>query len=114
MSIPDIKHSPPYYAVIFSSRLNQDAGQDYQQMAQKMEALASTQDGYLAMESVRQPDGRGITVSYWKDSESIQVWKQNLDHLMAQEMGREQWYQQYSVSVSRVERQYGFQQSNEI
>lgn len=111
MNIPATKHSPPYYAVIFSSLLAPEAGEDYQVMADKMEILATGHSGYLGMESVRQADGHGITVSYWQDSESIQRWKQDIDHILAQKMGKEHWYQQYSVSVSLVERQYNFEQN---
>ena len=76
---------PPYYAVIFSTlRTSGDHG--YEQMAKKMAALAATMPGYLGAESAR--DEVGITVSYWKDLESIKNWKYQSDHVMARDMGR--------------------------
>ena len=96
---------PPYYAVIFTSlRSEIDAG--YAEMAQAMADSAARQNNYLGMESVR--DGLGITVSYWRDLESIAAWKQALDHLAAQKLGRERWYRAYRVRIARVERTYGF------
>ena len=63
--------SPPYYAVIFSSfRTEGDKG--YSEMSAKMEELASVQDGFLGLESVR--NGLGISVSYWRDLDSIKRW----------------------------------------
>ena len=62
----------PYYAVIFTSILNKDH-QGYEEMAEKMEALAKLQPGYLGFESAR--NEIGISVSYWKDLESIKLWK---------------------------------------
>ena len=95
---------PPYYAVIFSSlRTEGDAG--YEEVATKMVALAQQQPGFLGVESAR--EGLGITVSYWADLESIKLWKQNLEHLAAQTMGREQWYSAYRIRIARVEREYG-------
>lgn len=48
----------------------------------------------------------GITVSYWKDEESIKSWKGNLDHLLAQKKGKNNWYLHYEVRISKVEREY--------
>lgn len=59
---------PPYYAVI-STSLRTDGDQGYSAMAKAMLQLAAEQPGFLGVESVR--DGLGITVSYWKDLESI-------------------------------------------
>ena len=51
-----------------------------------MEDLAKQQEGFLGYESAT--EGTGITVSYWKDLESIRKWKMNTEHLFAQEKGR--------------------------
>jgi heme-degrading monooxygenase HmoA len=93
----------PYYAVIFTSTLNEDhAG--YAEMARKMEELVQNQDGFLGVESAR--NDLGITVSYWRDLESIKKWKAHTDHLIAQETGRLVWYKQYKVRIAKVERDY--------
>jgi heme-degrading monooxygenase HmoA len=98
--------APPYYAVIFTSR-HTDMDNGYSKMADRMAALASQQPGYLGAESVRGADGVGITVSYWKDEESIRHWRENVEHKVAQESGKRIWYQNYIVRVSKVERAYG-------
>ena len=97
---------PPYYAVIFSN-LRTSIDEGYEKTALRMEELASQQAGYLGHESVR--DGLGITISYWKDLDSIRNWKQNLEHLQAQEMGKSHWYSAYKTRICKVERDYGFE-----
>ncbi len=97
---------PPYYAVIFST-IRTDGDNGYEAMAEKMAALAATMPGYLGAESAR--NDIGITVSYWKDLDSIQHWKYQADHVMARDMGREIWYQSYRLRIARVERAYGFE-----
>ena len=78
---------PPYYAVIFSSlRQGPDAG--YGETADRMMELAAQQPGYLGVESLRGPDGFGITVSYWRDEESIRAWKRDAEHAEARRRGR--------------------------
>ena len=97
--------NPPYYAVIFTSvKSNFDEG--YAEMAQKMEDLAKQQSGFLGVESAR--NEVGITVSYWKDLISIRNWKENLDHLEAQNDGKATWYENYIVRIALVEREYSF------
>ena len=94
---------PPYYAVIFTSlKIEEDKG--YYKMANKMIEIASKQEGFLGVESAREE--LGITVSYWKDEESIIKWKANLEHIQAQKMGQELWYKKYKIRIAKVERDY--------
>ncbi|HNP34201.1 MAG TPA: antibiotic biosynthesis monooxygenase [Flavobacterium sp.] len=95
----------PYYAVIFTSKLKNETD-GYEEMGQRMLELAQKQEGFLGVESAR--NEIGITVSYWKDLDSIKKWKQNLDHLDAQRKGRVAWYEQYTVRIALVEREYSF------
>ena len=97
---------PPYYAFIFTSeKIDSDNG--YVDMANRMEELAKQQEGFLGIESAR--DGLGITVSYWRDLDSIRKWKMNAEHLQAQEKGKTLWYKNYKTRICLVERDYGFQ-----
>ncbi len=97
---------PPYYAVIFpSKRTEDDSG--YEAMARRMVELAALQPGFLGIESARDSDGFGITVSYWADAEAITTWKSNVEHLAAQELGKRAWYEHYELRVAKVERAYG-------
>jgi len=96
---------PPYYAVIFTS-LRTTIEDGYNEMAAKMEMLAAQQPGFLGMESAR--NETGITVSYWSDVESIVRWKNDTEHLVAQALGREQWYESYTTRICLVERDYSF------
>jgi len=98
---------PPYYAVIFTSR--RTAGdRGYGEMAARMVALAAQQPGFLGVESTRDANGLGITVSYWESLESIRAWKAVDEHLAAQQAGRQTWYGEFQVRIARVERACGF------
>jgi heme-degrading monooxygenase HmoA len=97
---------PPYYAVIFTSRRT-DGDRGYGAMAERMMALASTQPGFLGVESARGADGLGLTVSYWRDEASIAAWKRDTAHQQAQHAGKSTWYADYQVRIAKVERAYG-------
>ena len=97
---------PPYYAVIFSSiRTNGDKG--YSEMAAKMVEPAKQQEGFLGVESAREEFG--ITVSYWKDLNAIIKWKENAEHSIAREKGRNEWYKYFKTRIAKVERDYEFE-----
>ena len=96
----------PYYAVIFTS-INTESVKDYSEMAEKMVKLAGEQDGFLGIESAR--NEIGITISYWRDLTAIKNWKENVEHTLAREQGREKWYQSYKTRIAKVERDYSFE-----
>lgn len=105
MSLIAATPAPPYYAVIFSSVKKQPA-QGYGEMADKMLELAQQQPGFLGAESAR--EALGITVSYWQTLDDIKHWKQNADHVIAQQLGRKTWYSEYKTRIAKVERDYQF------
>ena len=101
-----ITPEPPYYAVIFTSLHTGVAGAEYVAVAALMERLAADQPGYLGVESAR--EDIGITVSYWRDEASIRAWREHVEHTVARERGRSEWYSNYALRVARVERATSF------
>lgn len=96
---------PPYYAVIFTSQLTNNTD-GYNDMAERMLNLAKKQPGFIGLESAR--NEIGITVSYWQNLEAIKAWKNNIDHKLAQKLGKEKWYSSYKTRIAKVEHEYGF------
>ncbi|MFV2022184.1 antibiotic biosynthesis monooxygenase family protein [Micromonospora sp. LOL_023] len=98
---------PPYHLVVFTStRTDDDLG--YAAAAARMMELATEQPGFLGVDTARDRHGLGITVSYWRDEESITAWRRHLEHLAVQDDGRARWYASFAVHVARVERAYRF------
>lgn len=95
---------PPYTAVIFTSVRSDDLD-GYAETDELMCELVEKQPGYLGRESARQ--SIGITVSYWARPEDARAWKTVAEHRLAQQTGRERWYDSYRVRVATVEREYG-------
>jgi len=97
---------PPYYAVIFSSLRNDIGTAEYAEASDFMVVLAAQEPGFLGVESTRDGDGFGITVSYWDSEESIADWKRNTEHAAVRQRGRLEWYEHFEVRVAKVERAY--------
>ena len=103
---PDTDPDATYVAVIFTSVRTDADDEGYAAMADRMDELAKHQPGWLGIESARGSDHFGITVSYWATDHDARAWKQVADHLGAQQVGRERWYERYSVRVATVTREY--------
>ena len=97
--------TPPYYAVIFTNQLAENSG-GYPEMSQQMAALAAQQPGFLGVETTRDSNGLGITISYWETENAIAKWKAQIDHIGAQKLGKTRWYAAYTLRIAKVERNY--------
>lgn len=104
-----ITPEPPYYAVIFTSVQNSNFEEEniaYNEIAKRMDELAKLQPGFLGMETAR--NETGITISYWQTLNDIACWKQNREHLIAQQNGIRHWYLAYTTRICLVQREYSF------
>ncbi len=104
--LPTPPFPTPYIAVIFVNQRTPVEGDAYGQTAEAMVELAKQQPGYLGVDSVRNAEGLGITVSYWADEASIIAWKNVGAHRAAQIAGMKRWYADYTTHIAKVERAY--------
>ena len=94
------------FVVIFRAKIR-TADSEYAEVAARMRELALGQFGCFDFKSVT--EGRDeIALSYWPDEESIRAWKSHADHALAQQLGRERWYESYIVQVARITREYRY------
>ena len=92
------------YAVIFKAEINK-IDSSYSAMAKRMRELALNEYGCIEFNSVTEGDNE-IAISYWSSKEQIKEWKQNKEHLKAQELGKNKWYKNYSVEIVEVLNKY--------
>jgi heme-degrading monooxygenase HmoA len=92
------------YAVIFRATITKlDAA--YSKTATRMRELALKEYGCSEFISVTEGE-QEISISYWKEKQDITKWKKNAEHIAAQELGKTEWYQSYTVQVVEIIRQY--------
>ena len=92
------------YAVIFEAQINQ-LDESYFVTANRMRELATSQYGCVEFTSITEGD-KEISISYWQSLDDIKNWKQDEEHLQAQEMGKKRWYKNYSVKIAEVLKEY--------
>ena len=91
-----------YFSVIFTAQRTLSDEDMYSLTSERMVELAQQQPGFLGLESVRGEDGIGITVSYWRERAAIRAWRIDVEHLAAQQMGRQEFYSWYHIRVAEV------------
>jgi heme-degrading monooxygenase HmoA len=92
------------YAVIFRARIA-DLDEQYGKTARRMRQLAMEHYGCREFTSVTENDTE-ISISWWESEEQIRAWKNDPEHQLAQQLGREKWYHSYSVQIVRITRAY--------
>lgn len=92
------------YVVIFRAR-TRDLDPEYFTVAARMRELAVSQFGCLEFQAVTEGHDE-VALSYWPDEQSIRAWKAHAEHVLAQQLGRQRWYESYVVQVAQVTREY--------
>ena len=93
-------------AVIFTSQRTAGDDAGYAEAAAAMDALAAAQPGYRGVDSARDAEGFGITVSWWADEAAAVAWREHPVHAAIRGRGRTHWYASYEVAVAAVTRSY--------
>lgn len=94
------------YVVIFRAKVR-TLDDEYFRVAARMRELALTQFGCLEFQSVSEGNDE-ISLSYWADEASILAWKKHAEHVIAQQLGRERWYESYRVEIAAITRRYQY------
>ena len=102
---------PGTIAVIFVAQRSLDNDAGYHAAAEEMDRLAAQQPGYVGIDSVRNADGLGITVSYWTTDTAAKNWRDHPRHAAIRDQGRGIWYTQYHLHVAEVTRSYDWAKS---
>ena len=92
------------YAVIFKAKTKK-LDDDYFKMAKRMRELAIAEYGCIDFTAVTEGSDE-IAISYWESMEQIKKWKENGEHLVAQELGKKKWYEDYTVEIVEILEKY--------
>ena len=96
------------FVVIFRAKVRSTgADSEYTQVATRMRELALGQFGCLEFTAVTEGHDE-IALSYWPSEDHIRAWKAHSEHVLAQQLGRERWYESYTVQVAEITREYRF------
>ncbi len=97
------------YSVIFTSTRTPHSSELYAEWTEITGKLVKEIPGFIDSFSHRDPNTqKGVTIAYFESEESLKQWKELPTHLEAQNLGRTNFYEEYEVIVSKVERHYSW------
>jgi len=95
-------------AVIFEGIPHEGKMNEYLDLAPKYADVLKTIDGFISNErfiSSANP-GKVLSLSFWKDEESIHRFRQLEMHIKDERLGREDLFKDFRICISRVSRNY--------
>lgn len=92
------------YVVIFKAKIK-SLDQKYFDTANQLREKALTEFNCQKFEAVSENDFE-IALSYWNSLEDIQAWHKDAEHQIAQRLGKQSWYESFSVEICEVIKSY--------
>ena len=102
-------------AVIFEVEPAAGQQQEYLDLAASLKSELESISGFISIErfqSLATP-GKILSLSFWKDEESIQAWRNIEQHRAAQSKGRSYIFSDYRLRIATVVRDYGMHNRTE-
>ncbi|MGX5818759.1 antibiotic biosynthesis monooxygenase family protein [Chitinophaga lutea] len=96
-------------AVIFEVIPREGNVQAYLDIAARIRPLLSAIDGFISVErfqSLNDP-GKYLSLSWWRDEAAVAQWRNLEEHRAAQRQGRDRVFEDYTLRIATVVRDYG-------
>ncbi len=103
-------------AVIFEFEPNAGKTDDYLDIASQLRPIVEKIDGFISIErfeSLSQP-GKILSLSFWRDEEAVNEWRNIAEHRQAQRDGRNDIFADYRLRIASVIRNYGMHDRDEV
>lgn len=103
-------------AVIFEVIPAENKKDEYLTIAAALKPELEKMEGFISIErfqSINNPE-KILSLSFWKDEESIQQWRNTEIHRLAQSKGRESIFKDYHLRIAAVSRDYGMLDRKEV
>ena len=89
---------------------------EYLAIAAELRAELEKIDGFISIErfSSLVEEGKVLSLSFWRDEQAIEVWRNIEAHRLAQEKGRNGVFYDYRLRVAEVSRDYGMSNREQV
>ncbi len=100
--------------VIVEFELRTGMESEFETALQHMREQVKKYDGFLTETPCYsiENEKRLVNLFYWRDRESIKAWREDPEHLITQQLGREKIFASYRIRVCALEREYGWERSD--
>lgn len=95
--------------VVFRSRLRPEAAEEFGRLAEEMMEIARAMPGFVSYKVFAADDGERCSVIEFETAEHLRAWREHPRHRSAQELGRERFYEEYTLQVGEPTRSSRFE-----
>jgi heme-degrading monooxygenase HmoA len=102
-------------AVIFEVWPVENRAKAYFDLAAELRPLLEEIEGFISIERFESltTKGKFLSLSFWRDEESVRAWRNMEVHRKVQAIGRDSVFAEYRIRVASVVRDYGFDERDE-
>ena len=101
--------------VIFSTKLKAEANrEEYERWGERMYELVQQNPGFISVDSYPEGERGEVTIARFTSEEALKSWRTQPEHLEAQQLGRNTFYESYQIQVCRTVRGYEFHQDSGV
>ena len=99
-------------AVIFEVLPSPEGHAAYLDHAARLRPTLEKMDGFISVERFQSLscDGKLVSLSFWRDEDSVRRWREHPEHRNAQTAGRQGVFHDYRLRVAEVVRDYGLRE----
>jgi heme-degrading monooxygenase HmoA len=94
---------------IFRSRLRPENADEFGELAARMLELAEAMPGFISYKLYTSEDGERCSIIEFESPEHLLAWREHPQHREAQQIGRERYYEEYTLHVGEPTRESRFQ-----
>ena len=79
--------------------------QEYGQRVAKLFEIVAAMPGFRGIRSYEAEDGEQMSVIEFDSHESLAAWRENAEHAIAQQLGKEKYYSEYHLQICELVRE---------
>jgi heme-degrading monooxygenase HmoA len=82
--------------------------EEYQRTFERMYELVSAVPGFIGIDGYQGDDGSELAVAKFESPEAIAEWRDQPEHVLTQQRGRDEFFAGYEITIGTVWRQYSW------
>ena len=99
---------------IFRARIRPECAEEYYRNAEAMSQIAKSMPGFISYKAFTAPDGERVSIHEWETAAQLRAWRMHPEHVAMQRIGRECFYEQYTLYVMDGPRESRFSRSSTV
>jgi heme-degrading monooxygenase HmoA len=99
--------------VVFRSRIRPENAVEFNALADQLMPMAESMPGFVSYKVFVADDGERCSIIEFETAGELLAWRELAEHRQAQALGRERYYESYSLQVAEVDRESRFDRKGE-